>query len=452
MKILIIGAGKVGAYIAQDLCREGHDVTVVDLQADRLRQLSGTLDVNCVEGNGTDVDLMLEAGGDSADMFIAATGSDERNLICCLAARRLGAKHTIARLREPVYLNQRALLQDDLELYLAISPDRETAAEINRILEFPSAARVETFSNGRAELVEYRIPVGGKLDGGALKDLSQKFRARVLIFAVKRNGEVTVPRGEFVLQAGDTINVAGAREELRNFFKNASAYKKAARNVLIMGGSRIATILAQQLCRTGMQVTILEKDEAKAESLSSLLPKTRIVCGDGAKPEVLREEGLFSADAFVALTGNDEQNIIISMYAQACGVGRVVTKVNDEDLTGMLAGSGLDCFVSPKQLAANQIVASARALFQSGSGSVETLYRLVDDQIEALEFSVGEGSRCVGKPLMDLKIRSDVLVASVLRDERVQAANGSTVLRPGDKTVVITTLNGLANLDDILEA
>ncbi len=450
MKIMIVGAGKTGAFIAQDLCREGHDITIVDIQPGRLRALSGSLDVICAEGSGTDLDLLQQAGIAGTDMFIAATGSDERNLLCCLSARRLGAGHTVARLRDRSYLNQTSMLQDDIGLYLAVSPDLESASEIARILEFPSAVQVETFAGGRMELVEYRIPAESALHGVALNSLLQRFHAHVLICAIERGQQVIIPKGDFVLRSGDAINVVADRNALRTFFKATGAYKKAARSVLILGGSRIAELLAMQLAGAGIQTTILEMDEARARELGGRLPKTHIICADGSRPEVLREEGLWTADAFVALSGNDEQNLIISMFAQKCGVGKVIAKVNEENLISMFADSGLDCFINPKRLAANRIVAGARALVRSGS-SVEALYRLVNGRVEALEFLITDNSACVGIPLRELPIRQDVLVAAVLRKNQYRIADGSTVIRPGDRVVLVTTGNGLFELDAILQ-
>ena len=451
MKILIVGAGKIGSYIARALCQEGHDITVMDLEAEPLRRLSGSLDVICVEGSGVDFALLREAGAAEADMVVAATGSDERNLICCLAAKQIGTKHTVARIREQTYLNQRRFLREGVGLYLAVSPDQEAAEEIARILEFPSATRVETFAHGRVELVEYRLPAGSVLDGIALSDLRRRFREQVLICAVKRDGKVVIPKGGFVLKSGDYINLAGERTQLRAFIKAVGDYKRAARKVMILGGSRIAVELARQLTRSGIHVVMTEQDPARAEELCALLPKADVVLGDGTRPEVLREEGLLNADAFVALTGMDENNIITSMYARSCGVDKVVTKVNEENLTAMLDGSGLDCFISPKQLAAYRITASVRALFQSGESSVETLYRLVDGQVEALEFRVGSDCRLTGKPLKELSIRADVLVAAVFREGKVLIPDGNTVMQEGDRTVVVTTAGGLSCLNAILE-
>ena len=452
MKVMIVGAGKIGGAIAENLCLEGHDVAVIDTDTDLLTELSGRLDVICVEGTGLDMELLREAGGETTDMLIAATGSDERNLMCCLAARQLGIPCTAARIRENIYLNQPRLLREGVGLRLAVSPDRETAAEIARILEFPSAQRVETFLGGKAELVEYRIPEGSVLHGLPLSALSARFRASVLLCAVRRDGQIHIPKGNFVLQSGDDISLAGEKGQIRAFIRAVGDYRRAAKNVVITGGSRIAVDLTERLLRSGTAVTLLEKDPKRAEEVFDLVPKARVLCGDGTRPEVLLEEGLRECDAFVALTGFDESNIITSLYAKSQGVEKVIAKVNNEDLAAMLSGAGPDSVVTPGQITAAQIVGAARAVAGSGEGSVEALYRLAGRELEALEFTVPPGSACTGRPLKDLPIQSAYLIAALLRGSAAEIPSGGTVLREGDRVVVVTTIGGLHSLDGILEA
>lgn len=450
MKILIIGAGKVGLAIARQLNDEGHDISVVDSSAAKVAQVSDMYDVIALEGSGTDFAALREAGVADCDLAIAATGSDEVNMVASTAASHMGAKHVAARMKNPAYSRERNFLREAFGMSAVFNPDMGAAREIARILQFPTAARVETFARGRAELVEYRIPAGSELDGLALKDLVRRFRARVLVCAVERNGQVSIPKGDFVLRCGDRLNISGARREMRRFFTAVGAYKKPVRSAMLLGGSRISIYLAENLLDAGIHVTIIERNRERCEQLFDLLPEANIICGDGSKQEVLQEEGIREADAFVALTGFDEDNIIISMYAQDCGVGKVVTKVSDDHFVPMLQRSGLDCFICPKTLAGSEIVRYARAIQNAEGSSVETLYRLNDDKVEALEFVVGASSRCVNRPLKDMKLRGDVLIAAVIHENECIIPNGDTVIYPGDRAVVVTTGAGLRDLDAIL--
>ncbi len=451
MKILIVGAGKVGLAITQQLANEGHDISVVDSDAEKLSVVSDMYDVITVEGSGVSFSVLQEAGADRADLLIAATGADETNLVCSVAARHLGAKHVVARLKSPEYTRQQDVLREGFGLSAVFNPDREAASEIARVLQFPTAARVETFAGGKAELVEYRIPPSSELDGMPLRELGRLFHAGVLICAVEREGTVTIPNGNFVLRSGDRLNVAGARSALRDFFTRVGAYRESVRSVLILGGSRIAVLLSRQLLSAGIAVTIIEQDRTRCEELCDLLPGVSVICGDGCRQEVLQEEGIGRTDAFVAMTGYDEDNIIVSIYAQDCGVGKVVTKLSDDRFASMLERSGLDCFICPKLLAASEIARYVRAMDNARGSSVETLYRLIDSKVEALEFVAGEKSRCVGRPLKDLKLRDNVLIAAVIRRQEYIVPNGNTVIEPGDRAVVVTTGKGLRDLDAILE-
>ena len=452
MKIIIVGAGKAGFAIAEQLSAEGHDVTVIDNRPDQLSAVTDTLDVISMEGNGCSFETLEEAGAEDADVLIAATGRDEVNIVSCAAARHLGAKSTLARIKDPEYTRQRERLREGFGIFSVFNPDLEAASEISRILQFPTAARVETFAKGRAELVEYRIPAGSELVGITLAQLPKRFRARVLVCAVERSGEIIIPNGGFVLQAGDRLSIAGARTQLRSFFIRVKAYKKPVRSVMLLGGSFIAVYLARQLMEAGIRVTLIERNEARCKQLCGLLPRASIRCGDATRREVLQEEGLGMTDAVVALTGFDEDNLILSMYAGSCGVGKVVTKVSEEHFALMLQNSGIDCFVCPKLLAAQQIVQYVRALDNAAGSSVESLYRLVDGKVEALQFVVGARSRCAGRALRDLVTWPDVLVGAVIQDGICRIPDGDTVLNEGDRAVVVTTRSGLRDLDAILES
>lgn len=451
MKIIVTGAGKVGYTVAEQLAGEGHDITIIDSNHEKISRASDDLDVIAIEGNGASLELLDEAGVRTADMLIAATGSDEVNMICCMAARKLGTRYTVARIRTPEYYGQSDFLRETMGLSMAINPDLEAAAEISRILQFPSATRVETFSHGRVDLVTYHIPEGSDLDGLRLKNIGSRYKAKVLICVVERGEEVLIPNGEYTLKSGDFISIAGPQPELSSFFMNAGAYKKPVRNVIIMGGSRISIYLTKLLNAAGIGVTIIERNMPKCDMLAELLPKAKIILGDATHRDVLMEEGLRNADAFVALSGYDEDNIIISMYAGTQGVSKVVAKVNEEHFTEMLDKTTLDSVICPKLLVAQQITRYVRAMQNASGSNVETLYRLVDGRVEALEFNVGEASRCTRSPLSDLNLKSGILIASVIRGGKSMIPDGHTQMLPGDRAIIITTTSGLGDLDAILE-
>ena len=452
MKILIAGAGKVGLAITKLLDSEGHDISILDCDAEKLGHISDAYDVFTLEGTATDLDLLREADAGSADLCIAVTGSDETNLVCAVVSRYLGAKQVVARVRDIKYNRQRAKLAECFGLSAMFNPDLEAAREIARILQFPSAVRVETFARGRLELVEYSVPAGSKLNGMPLNQLGQRYNTRILICAVEHDGKVCIPNGDFVLHDGDRLSIAGPRRELKRFFTAMNAYMRPVRSALLLGGSRSAAHLSRVLMEEGVDVTIIERRRERCEELAELLPGASVINGDGTKQEILLEEGLRTTDAFVALTGFDEDNIIVSMFARNCGVGKVVTKLSDDHFIPMLKTSGLDCFVCPKLLAASEIARYVRAMGNAAdSSSVDNLYRLIDNQIEALEFAVGAQSRCVGKALRDLHTKNDVLIAGLLHGDTYIVPNGNTVISAGDKAVVVTTQRGLRELDSILE-
>lgn len=450
MKIIIAGLGKIGWAAAEQLLAEQHDVAVIDISPERVEQAVTQLDLMAIEGNAASCETLQTAGADAADLLIASTASDTLNLVCCMVGQRLGARHTIARVRDTAYLRQADFMRESFGLSLLINPELEVASEISRILRFPTAIRIDSFSRGRVELAEYRLHAGSSLVGLPLSRLNTVYPKKVLICAVKRDNEVRIPKGDFVLRAGDRLSLAAGPEELRGFFKAAGVYKRAVRNVLMLGGGRISAYLARQLAECGIHTRIIERDEARCRELCELLPHTEIIHGDGTKRELLLEQGLDSADGFVALTGIDEENLILSMYVRSLGVGKIIAKVNEEHLAAMLEETGLECFVSPKQLVVEQIVRYVRALQNARGSNVETLYRLIGGRVEALEFMVKAASRCAGRPLKQLPVRSDVLVVAVTRDDRVLIPNGDTALQEGDRAVIISTQSGLKDVDDIL--
>ena len=451
MKIIIAGGGKVGYSVARILAGEGHDITVIDQDGAAITRLSNELDVICVEGSATSPETLREAGAAEADLLLAATAQDEANMICGIAARKLGTQNVVARIRDPQYLHQTDFLREALGLTVIVNPEYECAKEISRILRFPSAVRVDTFSHGSAEIIEYRVPDEGKPAGTALRDLARSCGAKVLVVVVERGGEALIPNGDFVLQPGDRLSVSGSSRELRRFFESLGQYRRPVRHAMIMGGGRIAVYLARLLQESGIGVDVVERSRERCDQLCDLLPEARILCGDATRSEVLLEEGIRHTDAFVALTGDDGDNIITSMYAKRCAVPKIVTKVNRDHYAEILESYGVDSVVAPQQLVTQQLVRFVRAMDASAGSSMETLHHLADGKAEAMEFKVGEGAACVGIPLRTLKTREGVLISAVIREGKSIIPDGSTVIRPGDHAVIVAAAGRIKRLDEILE-
>lgn len=450
MKIVIAGAGVIGGSVAEALAEEGHDLTVIDCDPAIVMHTSNSLDVSCVEGNAADPELLREAGAAEADLVVAATEKDEVNMVCGIIARKMGAGHVIARIRDPLYLSQTKFLREALGLSQIVNPEYECARQISRILRFPSAARVVTFSKGSLEIVEHRIAEGTALCGLRISDMGKRFRANVLVALIERAGQSLIPNGDTVLCAGDRLSITGASSDLRRFFIEIGEYRKPVRRVMIMGGSTTSVYLTRLLQENSIDVTIVERDRRRCEQLCDLVPEAHVVCGDATHSDVLLEDGILTADAFVSLTGDDGDNIITSLYARSCNVGKVVTKINREHFADVLSDSGLDSIVSPKELVAQQLARYARALGNSAGSSVETLYRVSDGKIEILEFGVEEDAACVRIPLRDLKLRDNVLVAALIRGNKSIRPDGDTRILPGDHAVIVTA-HRLRTLDDMLE-
>ena len=382
MKIVIIGNGKIGSNLAALLVQEGHDITVVDCDETHLRKSQNTLDVMCIEGNGATAETQLEAGADKATLLIAATPYDEVNVLCCLIGKRLGTKKTISRVRMPEYYQQMHLIREDLGLSMVINPELSTADEIMRVLVFPSAAKVEVFGKGKLELVEYRLPDFPWLENITLVELYKKIKTKFLICAVQRDEKVFIPSGDFALQEGDRIHVAASHRNIERFFRASGFMKDKVRTVMIVGGGRVGYYLSKQLLAVGMKVKLIEKDRERCEKLSDLLPKAIVICGDGTDQDLLIEEGVLEVDGFVALTGIDEENMIISLFAKDSTNAKVVTKVSRENYIDLSSELGLDCVVSPKSLTMGNVLSYVRSLESTAGSEIESLYHLVGDQVE----------------------------------------------------------------------
>lgn len=452
MKILVVGCGKIGSTLISSLLNEGNNIVAIDSDPSVITELTNIHDVMGICGNGVDSDILAEAGVNDADLFIAATGSDEFNMLSCFMAKKMGAAHTIARIRTPEY-NDASLsfMKKQLELSISINPDYLAAQEIFNILKFPSAVKIESFSRRYLEMVEIRLKPDSVLDGIKLSELRNKHNAKILICCVKRGDDVFIPDGNFVLKSEDRIGITASPAEIQKFFKSVGTLQKQAKNVMILGGSRTAEYLADMLLSIGCDVKIIEEKEEKAVRLCQSLPKAVIIHGDGAQQELLIEEGIKNLDAFVSLTGTDEENILISIFASTQGVPKTIAKVNREELASMAEKLGVDTIVSPKKLIADQLVSYARALRNSVGSNVETLYKLMDGDAEALEFNVVNDERLTDVPLKDLSIKSGILIAGIIRDRKTIIPGGNDVIKAGDKVVIIASKHKLHDLSDILK-
>ena len=451
MNIVIIGDGKVGHKLAKQLSDEKYNVALIDQSERKLRDAVNELDVSCVVGDGANAEVQKEADVPGADLVIACASMDELNMLCCLLAKRLGAKQTIARVRNPVYYQQMHLFKEDLKLSMAVNPELVLAGEISRVLIFPSAAKIETFAKGRVELVEVTIGDQSPMDGISLMELYRKYQIKMLICAVQRGSDVYIPDGSFVTRRGDKINIAASHKEIEKFFKFVGAKRNKVRTVLICGGGRVAYYLSKQLLSLGMQVKIIEQSKERCMELCDLLPKATIIHGNATDHELLEEEGIGNADAFVCLTGIDEENIIMSMYAKTKNVSKIITKVNEDALQHLVDELGIESTVSAKNVTTNVIMSYVRAMKNSmGSANVETVYQLINGRIEALEFLIREATNYTGIPLKDLTIRENHLVACIVRKRQIIIPGGNDTLEVGDSVLVVSMSQGLEDLKEIL--
>ncbi|PWM25800.1 MAG: Trk system potassium transporter TrkA [Oscillospiraceae bacterium] len=450
MKIIVVGGGKIGETLVEQLAREGHDLVLIDNQQRVIDETENRLDVMGVYGNGASHQVQMEAGVPRADLLIAATSSDELNILCGLVAKKLGARHTIARVRNPEYSDQLVFLRDELGLSMSINPEAAAAGELFRMLRFPSALKIETFSRGRVEMAEVRLREGGSLDGLYLHEFSRKFQVKVLVCIVQRGEEVFIPTGDFRMAAGDKISIAAGPSEIEQFFRAAGLMKEQAHSVMIVGGGRIAHYLGRKLLGIGVSVKIIDSNPQRCRQLCEQMPRAMIICGDGTKQELLFEEGLERVDAFVSLTGLDEQNAILSMFAASRGVSKVITKVSRTSLLSLVESAGLESVISPKEITANQIIRYVRAMQNSLGSNVETLYKLVGGRVEALEFRVSPEFSHIGVPLRDLTLKPNLLLACITRDGKAIIPGGNDSIVANDRVIIVTTNQQLRDLSDIL--
>lgn len=450
MKIIIVGCGKVGTTLAEQLNRENHDITLIDCDSEALQSISDSTDVMSVTGNGAVYQVQMEAGIKEADLLIATTNSDELNMLCCLIAKKAGNCHTIARIRNPEYSAEINYIREELNLSLAINPELAAAREIARLLRFPNAIKIELFAKGRIELLKFLIPKDSILDRMKVMDVVSRLKSNVLICAVERGDDVVIPDGNFEMKGGDKISFIAPHAECADFFRKAGIENNTVNSAMFVGGGKLTVYLAKALADTKIKIKIIEQDEEQCRILSELLPHAMIIHGDGSDQKLLLEEGIRQTEAFASLTGFDEENILLSLYAASQSRAKLITKVNKIAFENVINALNLGSVIYPKMLTADIILQYVRAMQNSMGSNIETLYKIVADKAEALEFRVRGDSPVLGIPLEKLRTRNNLLVACINRNGRIIMPRGKDTLEAGDTVIIVTTHTGLNDLKDIL--
>ena len=439
MNIIIAGCGKVGRALAEQLSREKHDITVIDRKPEAIQQITNIADVRGVVGNGASFEIQMDAGIDTADLMIAVTDADEVNLLCCLIAKKAGGCQTIARVRNPVYHHEIHHIKDELGLSMVINPEWAAAMEMARLLRFPSAIDIDTFANGRIELLRFQLEEQNPLCNNKIKDLHMLSRCEVLICIVERGKEVLIPSGEVELKAGDMISVVASPVNASRFFKTIGIETNQVKNTMIIGGGKISFYLAKRLLEMGIQVKIIEKDRDACERLCEILPKAMIINGDGTDRELLAEEGLAKAEGFAALTNMDDENVMLALYAKSMSKAKKITKVNRNTFDTIIGSLNIGSLIYPKHITSETILQYVRAMQNSIGSNVETLYRLVDGNAEALEFVIKGKSEVTDIPLQELQLKPHILVCAINRKGKIIIPKGQDCIQEGDSVVIITT-------------
>lgn len=451
LKIIIVGCGKVGVALTEQLSNEGHDITLIDKNAARVQETANLYDVMGIVGNGASYNVQLEAGIEQADLIISVTSSDELNVLCCTIAKQAGDCAAIARICSPDYTQDIAYLREKLGLTMIINPDLETAREIARILYLPTALEVNSFAHGQAEMIQFELPEMNVLANMSIADLGKNISSEILICAVEREGTVHIPNGSFVLQPHDTVSLLASHRTIRQFLKKVGFKTKQVKDTLIVGGGKSSYYLAKQLISMGIDVRIIEQDAGRCAELSILLPEAVIINADGTDQKVLREEGLEQVESFVALTGIDEENVMLTLYAKNVSKTKVITKINRMNFKNVIGNLNLGSVIYPRLITSEAIIAYVRAKNNSMNSNIETLYHLFDSRVEAIEFRVDEASDVTNVPLMHLSLKDNLLVSCICRNGITKIPSGQDSIQVGDTVIVVTTHTGLVKLSDILQ-
>lgn len=451
MQIIIVGCGKVGCTLAEQLQEEDTDITLVDISQEKLTSLCDNVDAMGVLGNGASINVLMEAGVETADILIAVTGSDELNLLCCLIAQKAGHCQTIARVRNPIYSKEIGFIKERLGVTMFINPELAAAQEISRILRFPSALKIDTFARGRVELVKFKVLPEFHLDGMNISRLKEKFNCDILICTAESPDSVSIPGGDYVIHNSDILSVMAPPKNTASFFKKIGMKTSQVKNAIIIGGGTISYYLSQALIDMKIDVKIIEKDKDKCETLSELLPDATIINGDGTDRFLLMEEGLLQSEAFVTLTNLDEENVFLSLFAKSISQAKVVAKVNRLAFDDVIDSLDLGSVIYPKYITADSILQYVRAMQNAIGSNVETLYHILDNQAEALEFSICENCPAAGIPLSELPLKKNLLVGCINRHGSIRIPRGNDTIQPGDTVMIVTTNKGLRDISDILE-
>jgi trk system potassium uptake protein TrkA len=450
MKIILVGCGKVGTALAHQLSEEGHNITVIDTRKERVEHLVQTYDVLGLVGNGASIGMLSDAGIEEADVFIAVTESDELNLLCCMFAKKAGHCHAIARVRNPSYSHELEFIKQQIGISAIINPEMAAAKEISRLLRFPGAAKIDTFAEGRVRLIKFVLTPDQGINGMSLQHIRTVLKCDVLICAVEREGNVVIPDGKFMLHNGDVVTFLATQDKAREFFTKIHLSVRPVHNAMLVGGGAIGYYLAKELIENKIQVRIVERSPERCDTLTEMLPEAQILCGDGSNRELLMSEGLPACEAFVALTNIDEENVLLTLFAKKHSKAKLVTKVNRLEFDDILGGLELGSTIYPKYMTCDYIVQYVRALQNEAGSNVKTLYRILDDRVEALEFTVHEESAATRAPLSELRLKPNQLVCCITRGDEIIIPRGSDQIRVGDSVIVVTLEHGLHDVRGIV--
>lgn len=451
MKIIVLGAGKVGKTLIKHMANEDHDIIVVDQNATKVEEVVNQYDVIGVVGNGGSYDILMEAGAEDANLIICVTASDELNILAGLMAKKMGTRHTIARVRNPDYSSQRDFMRNQLGFSMIVNPELEAASEIRRVLSFPSAVKVDTFSRGKVELAEFFVEDHSRLNGVELNQLHKITKTNILVCAVSHNEDVIIPDGNYTIKPGDHLYITGTHRDLSKFCLDIGVITSRIKNVIIIGGGKIAYYLSKQLSTQGIKVKIIEKDENRCQVLAEKLPYVTIIYGDGSDDELLNEEGIENTDAVLALTGLDEENIVLSLSAKSLYHKKTIAKVTRMNYTGLSDVLKVDSIVAPKKIVASQIIRYVRAkMNKDHDSSVKTLYKIVDGEVEAVEFKVTEHFKFLHKTINEMRIKEHVLVAAIIRENEVIVPKGNTTMELNDYVIIVSRGEIMKSLNDML--
>lgn len=450
LRIIIVGCGKVGRTLTEQLSKEGHDITIIDTNAVRVQETTNLHDVMGIIGNGASYSVQMEAGIEDTDLIIAVTNSDELNLLCCTIATQVGNCAAIARVRNPDYSKEVSYLREKLGLAMIINPELEAAKETARMLYLPTALEINTFAHGEAELIKFKVPAHNILDGITVANLSQNLFSNLLVCAVERENNVYIPSGDFKINAGDIISFVSHREKARKFLNKIGFNTKQVKQTMIIGGGRAAYYLAKDLLSMGISVKIIEINKARCEELSILLPEAIIINGDGTDEALLKEEGISNAQSFVALTGIDEENILLTLYARRVSTAKVITKINRITFREVISQLDLGSVIYPKYITSETILGYVRAKTNSKNSNIETLYHMFDQNVEAIEFRISEDTELNDIPLKDLKLKDNLLISFINRNGDIIIPSGQDCIKTGDTVMIFTTHTGFNDIRDIL--